>query len=61
MKKLTNFGIALIILLGIFLYSNNKDPEINYERFNLVAPGVLRTPDERFNNINDYPYNWKKL
>jgi haloalkane dehalogenase len=56
MKKIIFLGISLIILVSIFHYSSNKDPEINYERFNLVAPGVLRTPDERFNNIADYPY-----
>lgn len=24
--------------------------------FNVVVPGVLRTPDELFNNIVDYPF-----
>ena len=56
MKKIIFLGISLITLVSIFHYSSSKDPEINYERFNLVAPGVLRTPDERFNNIVDYPY-----
>ena len=56
MKKIIFFGIALIILAGIFYYSGNKDLKINYESFNIVAPGVLRTPDERFNNIVDYPF-----
>ena len=56
MKKIIFLGISLITLVSIFHYSSSKDPEINYERFNLVAPGVLRTPDERFNNIADYPY-----
>ena len=56
MKKIIFLGISLITLVSIFNYSSSKDPEINYERFNLVAPGVLRTPAERFNNIVDYPY-----
>ena len=56
MKKIIFLGIALIILVGIFYYSGNKDLKINYESFNIVAPGVLRTPDERFNNIVDYPF-----
>ena len=56
MKKIIFLGISLITLVSIFHYSCSKDPEINYERFNLVAPGVLRTPAERFNNIVDYPY-----
>ena len=56
MKKL----ISIIFLLGlfaagIFLYLRNVDVDINYDRFHLVAPGVLRTPLERFQNIVDYP------
>ena len=57
MKKIISFlGIVLIILAGIFVYSRNLEPEINYESFNVVAPGVLRTPDERFKNLLDYPF-----
>lgn len=57
MKKIISILVfILIIAAGLFNYLRNKDPEINYERFNLVAPGVLRTPDRRFNNIADYPY-----
>ena len=57
MKKLisTIFLIA-VFAAGIFLYLRNADVDINYERFNMVAPGVLRTPVERFNNIVDYPF-----
>ena len=46
-----------VILVGIFQHSRNSDSDINYERFNLVTPGVLRTPDERFNDIKDYPFS----
>jgi haloalkane dehalogenase len=57
MKKTFKFTtIALVIILVFFQYSRNSSPEINYERFNLVAPGVLRTPDERFIGIIDYPF-----
>jgi len=57
MKKIISFvGITLIFLVGIFQYSRNADPEINYESFNIVYPGVLRTPDERFKDIVDYPF-----
>ena len=45
--------IIFVILVGTFQYSRNSDGDINYERFNLVTPGVLRTPDERFNDIKD--------
>ena len=40
----------LIIFIGVFLYIRNSEPSINYDRFNLVSPGILRTPDERFEN-----------
>ena len=49
--------IIFVILVGIFQNSRNSDSDINYERFNLVTPGVLRTPDERFNDIKDYPFS----
>ena len=49
--------IAFVILIGFFQYSRNSNNEINYDRFNLVAPGILRTPDERFNDIKDYPFS----
>ena len=45
-----------LILIGIFQYSRNIETDINFERFNLVSPGVLRTPEERFNNLKDYDF-----
>ena len=48
--------VIAVLAAGIFLYLRNADVDVNYERFNLVAPGVLRTPAERFNNIVDYPF-----
>ncbi|MDC3150753.1 haloalkane dehalogenase [SAR86 cluster bacterium] len=45
-----------LILTGIFQYSRNLDVEVNYERFNLVSPGILRTPEERFKNLKDYNF-----
>ena len=45
-----------LILTGIFQYSRNLDVEVNYERFNLVSPGILRTPEERFKNLKDYDF-----
>ncbi len=47
--------IAAISVAFIFYLSSQK-PEINYDRFNLVSPGILRTPDERFKNLKDYPF-----
>ena len=46
----------LIISIGLFQYIRNSEPSINYERFNLVSPGILRTPDERFEDLKDYPF-----
>ena len=58
MKRLfVVFIVAFVILIGFFQYSRNSNNEINYDRFNLVAPGILRTPDERFNGIKDYPFS----
>ena len=45
-----------LILTGIFQYTRNLDVEVNYERFNLVSPGILRTPEERFKNLKDYNF-----
>ena len=45
-----------LILTGIFQYTRNLDEEVNYERFNLVSPGILRTPEERFKNLKDYDF-----
>ena len=47
--------IAAISIAFIFYLSNQK-PEINYDRFNLVSPGILRTPDNRFENLEDFPF-----
>ena len=47
--------IAAISIAFIFYLSNQK-PEINYDRFNLVSPGILRTPDDRFENLEDFPF-----
>tara|TARA_B100000579_G_scaffold414453_1_gene408101 strand:- start:367 stop:1491 length:1125 start_codon:yes stop_codon:yes gene_type:complete len=47
---------VIVICLGLFNYSRNSDVNVNYERFNLVAPGILRTPEDRFVDIKDYPF-----
>jgi len=46
-----------IIFIIIFNYSRNVDPKVSYDRFNLVAPGILRTPEDRFVNIPDYNFD----
>ena len=47
---------VIVICLVLFNYSRNLDVSVNYERFNLVAPGILRTPEDRFVDIKDYPF-----
>ena len=47
---------VIVICLVLFNYSRNSEVNVNYERFNLVAPGILRTPEERFVDIKDYPF-----
>tara|TARA_Y100000996_G_scaffold46719_1_gene32198 strand:+ start:1136 stop:2254 length:1119 start_codon:yes stop_codon:yes gene_type:complete len=55
MKKLiSTIFILAVITVGIVFFL--RDVDVDYDRFNLVAPGVLRTPVERFNNIVDYPF-----
>ena len=55
-KVLSFLLIILVICIGIFQYSRNLDATVNYERFNLVAPGILRTPEQRFEDLKDYPF-----
>ena len=47
---------VLVIGIVIFQYTRNAETNINYENFNLVAPGILRTPDDRFEDLKDYPF-----
>tara|TARA_B110000467_G_scaffold114835_1_gene105372 strand:+ start:209 stop:706 length:498 start_codon:yes stop_codon:yes gene_type:complete len=47
---------GLVIGIGIFQYSRNLDVDVNYERFNLVAPGILRTPEKHFKDLKEYPF-----
>ena len=57
MNKLFSILFFIIIFcIGILQYSRTSEVNINYERFNLVAPGILRTPEDRFKNIIDYPF-----
>ena len=46
-----------ILFIIIFYYSRNADAKVRYDSFNLVAPGIVRTPEERFFNITDYGFD----
>ena len=57
MKKLISIIFILVVItVGIFFFLRDVDVDVDYERFNLVAPGILRTPIDRFQNIEDYPF-----
>ena len=40
----------------LFSCSDKTLSKIDYKDLNIVSPGVLRTPDERFDNLKDYPF-----
>ncbi len=44
--------IVVIVLFASSLYANNNQEENSIE----IKPGVLRTPDSRFENLVDYPF-----
>ena len=57
MKKRTLFLCVFVLLIGGYFYNQNfKSKDINFERFNIVSPGIIRTPDERFKNLEDYNF-----
>ena len=57
MKKKILFLSVFILLIGGYFYNQiSKNEDINLERFNIVSPGVIRTPDERFKNLEDYNF-----
>ena len=53
---MNKFAFPLLISFSLFFVSCSQEKEISYERFNLVSPGVVRTPDERFENLADYDF-----
>ena len=55
-RSLSVILLIVAISIAFIFYLSNQKPEINYDRFNLVSPGILRTPDERFENLEDFPF-----
>tara|TARA_B100001248_G_scaffold260380_1_gene248437 strand:+ start:963 stop:2087 length:1125 start_codon:yes stop_codon:yes gene_type:complete len=55
-RSLSVILLIVAISIAFIFYLSSQKPEINYDRFNLVSPGILRTPDERFKNLKDYPF-----
>ena len=57
MKKRILFLCVFVLIIGGYFYNQNfKSKDINFERFNIVSPGIIRTPDERFKNLEDYNF-----
>ena len=57
MKKRILFLCVFVLLIGGYFYNQNfKSKDINFERFNIVSPGIIRTPDERFKNLEGYNF-----
>ena len=55
-RSLSVILLITAISIAFIFYLSNQKPEINYDRFNLVSPGILRTPDNRFENLEDFPF-----
>ena len=58
MKKRILFLCVFVLLIGGYFYNSKffKSKDINFERFNIVSPGIIRTPDERFKNLEGYNF-----
>ena len=50
--------IIIMFFVSFFLLSCTESisVEIDSDNLNIVSPGVVRTPDERFDNLQDYPF-----
>ncbi|MEL0199341.1 MAG: haloalkane dehalogenase [Gammaproteobacteria bacterium] len=55
-RSLSVILLIVAISIAFIFYLSNQKPEIKYDRFNLVSPGILRTPDDRFENLEDFPF-----
>ncbi len=55
-RSLSVILLIVAVSFAFIFYLSIQKPEINYDRFNLVSPGILRTPDDRFENLEDFPF-----
>lgn len=55
-KKLFVVSFFILVLFGFIYNHKSKSENINYERFNIVSTGIIRTPNERFDNLEDYNF-----
>ena len=49
-KKIT-LTLFVLVLCGYIYNQKFNNKTINFERFNIISTGVIRTPDERFDNL----------
>jgi len=56
MKKIYFIFIFSSIISILLSCSNTLENKISLEGLNVVAPGIIRTPEERFVNLEDYPF-----
>ena len=48
--------LFVLVLCGYIYNQKFNNKTINFERFNIISTGVIRTPDERFDNLEDYNF-----
>lgn len=55
-KKLFIFSLFILVIFGYIYKHKSKSENINFESFNMVSTGIIRTPNERFDNLEDYDF-----
>ena len=56
MSKLNQFFLFFFIFFSFLSCSDKIDTADEIKDLNIVAPGIARTPDSRFENLEDYPF-----
>ena len=56
MSKLNQYFLIFFIFFSFLSCSEKIDTADEIKDLNIVAPGIVRTPDSRFENLEDYPF-----
>ena len=56
MSKLNQYFLIFFIFFSFLSCSDKIDTADEIKDLNIVAPGIVRTPDSRFENLEDYPF-----
>ena len=56
MSKLNQYFLIFFIFFTFLSCSEKIDTADEIKDLNIVAPGIVRTPDSRFENLEDYPF-----